>query len=305
MRMDRRTFLKDAAVLAAGMGLAPGWIPRVARALERAARERPAVLWLQGQSCSGCSVSLLNTERPGPAELLTRYVSLWFHSTLSAATGPVARGVVEKAVAAGGYVLVVEGAVPGRMPRACTVHGRPFEQVLAEAARPARAVLAVGTCASFGGIPAAGANPTGAVAVAEALGRAGVSRRPIRIPGCPCHPYWLVGTVLHVASGASLDLDEHGRPRAFFGRLLHDQCPRFADYERERFAEKPGDAGCLFHLGCQGVLTEADCSWRGWNGGVNWCVRAGAPCVGCARPGFARDPEYPFYQFRECDVHMG
>ncbi len=305
MRMNRRRFLRDAAVLTAGMGLAPAWVPRVAEALERAGRERLAVLWIQGQSCSGCSVSLLNTERPGPAELLTRYVSLWFHPTLSAATGERARQVVDRAVEAGGYVLAVEGSVPVGMPLACTVGDDTFDRVLVRTARRARAVLSVGTCASFGGIPAARSNPTGARAVADVLADAGVRRPLVRIPGCPAHPYWVVGSVLYVAAGLSPALDEKGRPAVFFGRLVHDRCPRFPDYEREHFARFPGDEGCLFRVGCQGVVTHADCPWRGWNGGTNWCVRAGAPCVGCARPLFARDPEYPFFRLHEDRIQTG
>ncbi len=298
MKVDRRTFLKDAGLLAAALGLGPAWSPRLARALAGLADERLPVLWLQGQSCSGCSVSLLNSERPGPAELLTRYLSLSFHPTLSAATGATAREAVDRAVAAGGYALVVEGAVPLGMPEACTVGEEPFARLLARAARGASAVVSVGTCACFGGIPAAPPNPTGSVPVSAALEGAGISAPLVKVPGCPAHPYWIVGSIILLARGRA-DLDEEHRPRAFFGRLLHEQCPRFAQYEREEFAGALGDEGCLFRLGCQGVITPADCPWRGWNGSGSWCVRSGAPCVGCARPGFARSPDYPFFRLNE------
>ncbi len=299
MAITRREFLRDAATLAFALGLGGPAVPRVARALEGLAAERPGLLWLQGQSCSGCSVSLLNAERPGPAELLTRYFALRFHPTLSAATGPAALEAVEKAIEAGGYLLAVEGAVPAGMPDACTLGEEPLVEVLARAARGAAAVVAVGTCASFGGIPAAPPNPTGAVPVKAALADRGVSAPVIHVPGCPAHPHWIVGTAVLALRPAGLRLDDEGRPLAFFARPVHDQCPHFAQYERQEFARAPGEDGCLFQLGCQGVLTPSDCPWRGWNGGASWCVRGRAPCTGCARPGFARDPAYPFFRLNE------
>ncbi|MHB8767138.1 MAG: hydrogenase small subunit [Deferrisomatales bacterium] len=299
MGIDRRTFLKDAGLLVAGLGLGPGLVPRFASALEALATGRAPVLWLQGQSCSGCSVSLLNSESPGPAELLTRYLSLYFHQTLSAATGDAAQQALEKAISAGGYLLVVEGAVPLGFPEACRVAHEPFAALLGRAAARAKAVLAVGTCSSFGGIPAAPPNLTGAASAAAALAKAGVKTPVVHLPGCPPHPAWIVGNLVHVLKVGLPALDEHRRPVRTYGRLLHDQCPHFADYERQKFARALGDGGCLFKLGCQGVVTAADCAYRAWNGGVNWCVRARAPCLGCARPGFAQDPNYPFYRLNE------
>ncbi|WP_461393404.1 hydrogenase small subunit [Deferrisoma sp.] len=299
MAMTRREFLRDAGILASALGLGASAVPGVARALERLAAERPALLWLQAQSCSGCSVSLLNADRPGPAELVTRYFALRFHPTLSAATGPTALEALAKAIDAGGYLLAVEGAVPAGMPDACTVGEEPLAEVLDRAARRATAVVAVGTCASFGGIPAAPPNPTGAVPVRAFLKDRGVSSTVVNVPGCPAHPDWIVGTAVLALRPAGLRLDDEARPLAFFARPVHDQCPHFAQYERQEFARAPGEDGCLFQLGCQGVLTHSDCPWRGWNAGVNWCVRGRAPCTGCARPGFAQNPAYPFFRLNE------
>ncbi len=305
MNRSRRQFLKDAARLAAVVGLGPGWVPRFAQALEDLSTGRAPVVWLQGQSCSGCSVSFLNTEDPGPAGLLTRYLSLYFHQTLSAATGEAALSALERAVDAGGYVLVVEGAVPLGVPDACTLGEEPFAELLVRAARGAQAVISVGTCASYGGIPAAPPNLTGAAPVSDALSRAGVSRPLVNLPGCPAHPAWVVGNLVHLLKAGVPELDDVGRPKRTYGQLLHDQCPHFAQYEREQFAEKLGDDGCLFKVGCQGVITSSDCSWRGWNGGGSWCVQARAPCVGCARPEFARNPAFPFYRLNEDHPRTG
>ncbi len=292
--MTRRTFMAIGARLAAVMGLGAAQIPRIAEALEELAR-RPPVLWLQGQSCSGCSVSLLNSDPLGPDRLLMEFISLVFHQTLSAATGHAAVQAVDKAIERGGFILAVEGAVPEGMPKACTFGHETFKDQVVRAARAAKAVLAVGTCAAFGGIPAGENNPTGSVSLPVSLKRAGVRTPTILVPGCPSHPDWLVGVVVHVLKFGIPPLDDQGLPKAYFSRLVHDQCPRFSDYEREKFAVNFGEEGCLFKLGCQGPLTRADCNLRGNNSGINFCIRSGAPCLGCASSNFLPKVEYPLY----------
>jgi hydrogenase small subunit len=277
----------------------------VAEAVEELASGNAPVLWLQGQSCSGCSVSLLDADAIAPAHLITRYINLSFHQTLSATTGTQAVETVNKIIAAGGYILVVEGAVPAAMPRACAFGGEPFGEQLIRAAKAAKAVVAVGSCASFGGIPGAENNPTGAISAVQHLKNQGVSTPAILIPGCPCHPDWLLGTLTHVLKVGIPPLDALGRPKAFFSRLMHDQCARFPDYEREKFAKTFGDEGCLFKLGCLGPITHTDCALRQWNGGVNSCIRAGAPCTGCGGEQFAAKANLPFITKKRAAQQQG
>lgn len=291
----RRQFLQWSASLAACMGLEATCLPQVAEALEAFASGQAPVLWLQGLSCSGCSVSLLNTEHPSPLEVLTGYLSLAFHGTLSAATGQTAKTVVERMIEAGGFLLVVEGSMPAGLPEACAFDHEPVTQQVARAAQQASAVVCVGACAAFGGIPAAEGNQTGAVSVPDFLAQQQIQVPHIRIPGCPAHPDWVVGTLVHVLKFGMPALDARQRPTMFYERLVHDLCPRFADYERERFARTFSEDGCLFKLGCLGPVTHADCTIRDWNGGVNTCIKAGGPCVGCAGPHFAARRDFPLY----------
>lgn len=293
--MHRRDFLKLSGLLATSMGLGAVAIPRLADSLEQLSLGKNPVLWLQGQACSGCSVSFLNTDEPGPAEVLTQFISLLFHSTLSTASGDLAMNIVHGSVKRGGYFLVVEGALPAGMEEACLMGGIPMTRLVASAAKNAKAVITVGTCASFGGIPAAENNPTGAVSVPTYLADQGIDKPTIRLPGCPAHPDWVVGTLAHVLGFGMPELDDDGRPLMFYGKTIHDQCPRFADYERERFAKTFGDPGCLFDLGCVGPRSFADCSHRLWNSRTNFCIKAGAPCIGCAMPEFAAKSAFPFY----------
>ncbi len=303
----RRDFLKFGAYFGAVMGLGGAAAPTLAAALQRLTESRPPVLWLHGLACSGCTVSLLNSENPGPLELLTQHIHLNFHATLSTATGSVAIDVLEKTIAAGDYVLVVEGSIPATMPKACRVNHEPISELVLRATRQAKQVpgadgslqplvVATGACAAFGGVPAAENNPTGATSVGDYLTQRGQAARVVNLPGCPVHPDWIVGTLAHVLGFGLPELDDAGRPTMFYGKTIHDQCPRFSDYESERFAEHFGDDGCLFKLGCVGPEVYADCTVRNWNGGASDCIQAGAPCIGCASQDFAREAQFPFYR---------
>ncbi|MCP4710339.1 MAG: hydrogenase small subunit [Planctomycetes bacterium] len=291
--LNRREFLQWAGKLAAVMGMSAGSIPKIAEALQQLSLGQAPVLWLQGLSCAGCSVSLLNSEHPGITEIVTQNISLKFHPTISAATGHTAIKVINDCIEKGDYFLIVEGSVPAGMPQACLMGEEVFTDQLLRAARPAKAVISVGTCASFGGIPAGQNNPTGAVSVGDFLTTNNIQKTLINVPGCPSHPDWVTGTLVHVLKFGVPSLDDLMRPKMFYGKLLHDQCPRFADFSKRRFAKKLTDEGCLFMLGCQGVSTHADCSVRFWNSGVNSCIHAGAPCVGCAAETFAKEIKTP------------
>lgn len=299
MKINRREFLKYAAKVAALTGLPSLSMPALVSAMDRLVSGDAPLVWIQAQSCSGCSVSLLNSEHPGPAELLTRYISLKFHSTLSTATGYTATDTLAASLESDDFILAVEGSIPYDMPKACVLGHDTVADLVARGAQKARAVVAVGACATFGGIPAAESNPTGAISVPEFMQRKHIPTPVIRIPGCPSHPDWVVGTLVHVLAFGLPELDTLGRPKAFFSKLVHEQCPRFRDYEREHFAKTFNEDGCLFKLGCVGTNTHADCTVRFWNSRTNSCIIAGSPCVGCASEDFARYKAFPFYRKRE------
>ncbi|THB78791.1 MAG: hypothetical protein D6B25_03285 [Desulfobulbaceae bacterium] len=292
----RREFIKMGSRLAVVMGLSSSAIPDIAEALENLATGRVGVMWMQAQSCSGCTISMIDSEAPGPAELLTRYISLLFHHTLSATTGEMCMDIIDKTTSAGKHILVVEGAIPDGMPDACMIGHRSINEVVKNAAASASYVVAIGACAAFGGIPAADNNPTGAISVPDFLKKSGVNTPTLVIPGCPSHPDWFVGSLVYLLKFGVPPLDDMNRPLMFFGNTNHHSCPRFYDYERANFAKKFSDPGCLFELGCLGVVTYADCTLRDRNGGINNCIKAGAPCVGCSSEIFALRKSMPFYR---------
>jgi len=270
------------------------------------------VVYLQTAACSGCAVSLLNTASPTIKNVLIDqiapgvHIDLRFHPVIMAAAGDLAIEAMEDTAREkkGEYVLVVDGAVPTATDAVYGAvgerDGKPVTmlQRVVELSQDALAVIALGTCASFGGIPAAKPNPTKAQPVSQVLAAKNIKKPLINIPGCPPHPDWFVGTVAGIILNglpAADDLDDLLRPKAFYGKLIHENCPRRAYFDEGKFAKKFGDEGCLYELGCKGPITYADCPLRRWNGGTNWVIGAGAPCNGCTQPEFPDDTA-PFYE---------
>lgn len=295
--IDRREFLKMAACLSASFGISnfPGIVNAALKKIDPATA--PRLIYLQGQSCTGCSISLLQAESPNAVSMVTQYSKLSFHADLSASSGKQALDLIEDYISgnAGEYFLAVEGAIPWAMPEACVIGDKPFADYLTAAAKTMNGVVAVGTCAVHGGVPAAEGNLTDAVSLKEFYKRKGINPLLIDIPGCPVHPDWVWKTIVHLAQVGLPELI-NGRPKLFFQRKVHELCPRYHDFQQEIFAEKLGDKGCLFKLGCLGPDTYADCPTRWWNGGQTWCIDANAPCIGCASPQFASKKKFPFYR---------
>jgi len=294
--IDRRQLLKMAATMSAAFGITN--LPSsVLAALKQINPETiPKLVYLQGQSCTGCSISLLQAASPSPLTLITDYSKLAFHTDLSATSGAQAIELIEKYISgeAGEYFLAVEGAVPYSMPDACVIGDKTLAYYLEKAASTMTGAVAIGTCASHGGIPAAEGNPTGAISIGEFYKRLNKEILLINIPGCSVHPDWVWHTIIHLVKVGLPELID-GQPALFFSRTIHETCPRYHDFQQEVFAKKFGDKGCLFKLGCLGPKTLADCSTRWWNDGQNWCVDANAPCIGCASPLFASKKNFPFY----------
>lgn len=283
--ISRRSFLKLCSATALAMGLDFKVGRRMARAAAAAISKKP-VVWMQGQGCTGCSESLLSSLDPDPAAIILDLLSVRYHPTIMAGAGKIAQRAWEEAVRQGGYILVLEGAIPLADPRFCLVEGRPFSELFIEAARKAEVVVAAGSCASYGGIPAAG--PTQA-AGAQAV----VKDKPvINLPSCPAKPSRLLGTLLYYLSFREAPpLDDFGRPIPYYQRFLqHDSCPRRGHYERGEFLKDWNDPKtvdwCLLYKGCKGPLTYTDCPRIWWNDGANYCIRAGSPCSGCTQPEF-------------------
>jgi hydrogenase small subunit len=249
------------------------------------------IIWHEFQGCTACTESMLRARTNSALDLLLGRVWLGYHETLMAAAGVQAEAARQHTMQAyaGRYLLVVDGAVPTKNGgQSCAIGGQSAVTLLKEAAAGAVAVIANGNCASFGGLPAAWPNPTGAVAVSKLL----PGKKVVNVPGCPALPEVITGTLAYfLVNGAAPPLDSLKRPRAYYAETVHDECPREDNYEEERFARVFDDAGakkgyCLYQLGCKGPITRSSCPTMKWKAGPSFPIASGHPCIGCTEPGF-------------------
>lgn len=289
-----REFNRWVSMITASMHLHPSYEETVKEGV--ASLNRIPIIWLELSDCTGNSEGFIKSAHPSVDDLILKYISLDYHELLMAASGDQS----EKAMDAildndgGKYVLIVEGAVPlgldGKYLR-IGPKGETGLELLRRVAKNAAAVIAVGSCAYDGGVVAAEPNPTGAVGVAEALGR----RDIINLPGCPVNPINIVGTLLHyIMFDEFPKLDAANRPEWAYGFRVHDNCERRGHYDMDEFVLEWGDEGakkgwCLFQMGCKGPYAELNCSLVKFNEGTSWPVQAGHGCFGCGQGKIAFD----------------
>ncbi len=287
--ISRRGFLKFCATTASLLALPPGAATAMAETLSKA--RRPSVIYLSFQECTGCLESLTRSFSPTLESLIFNSISLDYQETLQAAAGTAAEAARHQAMKEnyGKYLLIVDGSIPTRHGGVySTQAGKTNIEILQEAAKGAAAVIAVGTCASFGGIPYANPNPTGAVPVTSL-----VDDKPvINVSGCPPIPAVITGVLAHYLTfGALPELDDNRRPLAYYGDSIHDRCYRRPFYDQGLFAKTFDDEGarqgwCLYELGCKGPTTHNACATTKWNQGTSFPIESGHPCLGCSEPGF-------------------
>jgi len=292
--VSRRGFLKFCAVTASTLALSPKEGALLAETL--AGQPRPTVIWLSFQECTGCTESLTRSFDPTLETLLLDHLSLDYHHTLQAASGARAESARTTSMRDnyGKYVLIVDGSIPlGQNGAYSTIAGVSNLAMLKESVEGAALVIAVGTCASFGGLPMAEPNPTGAVGVRELMTRGQITSKPlINVSGCPPVPEVISGVIAYyLVYGALPALDAQGRPSVYYANTVHDCCTRLPHYQAGRFAQSFDDAGarlgyCLFLLGCKGPTTHNACSTVKWNGGTSYPMNSGHGCLGCAEPNF-------------------
>ena len=295
--VSRRDFLEYCGGLCVVLGVGKSEAPTMVRAL--LAPQRPPVIWLQLQECTGCVESVLRTAEPTIGDLVLDVISLDYQHTLMAGAGHSVESAMKDSMRAnaGKYILLVTGSIPTKDGGIyCTVGGRTAEDILVEAAKDAAAVVAIGACAHWGSVQAARPNPTGAVGVDNII----KDKPVVNIAGCPPIGDVVTATVVHFLTFNRLPaLDAEGRPLFAYGARIHDQCPRRANFDAGQFVEEFDDEAarkgwCLYHVGCKGPATFSPCPIFQWNTRTNWPIGAGHPCIGCTEPNFW-DTMTPFY----------
>ena len=300
--ISRRMFLSFCGMMAATLALPLTERKRIATAL--AAAPRLPVVWLEFQDCTGDTESFLRSSNPTVASILLELISLNYHETLMVPSGAFAHRSLEETVAThpGGYVAIVEGAIPTGLNGAyCTIGGRTALSIAEQVLGSAMATIAVGACATDGGWVGSLPNPTSAVGVRTAV--PGVANYRA-LPGCPMNVVNLTAVLTYYLTyGRWPEADDAGRPHFAYADEIHENCERKQHYDAKRFVLAWGDQGhrhgwCLFKMGCRGPETDHNCPEVKWNDATSWPVGSGHGCIGCAAPRFW-DTMTPFY--RELD----
>ena len=287
--VSRRDFLKFCSTVTAAMALPASFAPSIAQALDEV--KRPPLVWLEFQGCTGDSEALLRSANPTVGEIVLDILSVDYHETIMAAAGHQAEAALDKTIAdyKGKYFCVIEGSIPMKDGGVYgCVGGKSHLDRARQVCGGAAATIAIGTCASYGGIAAGSPNPTGAVGVKEAVPGATV----INLPGCPCNADNLTATVVHyLVFGKIPALDSHGRPLFAYGKRIHDNCERRPHFDAGQYVEHWGDDNhrngfCLYKMGCKGPATFHNCPTQRYNEKTSWPIAAGHPCAGCSEPAF-------------------
>ncbi|KAA3615676.1 MAG: twin-arginine translocation signal domain-containing protein [Calditrichaeota bacterium] len=287
--VSRRHFLKFCAAITASLGLPLSTTQLLAQTIEKT--RRTPVIWLHFQECTGCTESLLRATHPTIEHLILDLISLDYNETLNTGSGHQAEKALYQSIEenTGKFILIVEGSIPVKENGIyCKIGDRTALDILRDIGPKAAAVVAIGSCASWGGVQSAEPNPTGATPVNKIL-----TIPVINLPGCPASPYNLLSTVLYYLTLKKLPkLDDFGRPVFAYGRLIHEHCERRPHFDSGRFANEYGDDGhrrgwCLYKIGCKGPETFGNCSTQRFGdvGNATWPVGTGHPCYGCTEEG--------------------
>src|SRR5450830_1510259 len=294
---SRRDFIEFCTWIAAATGIEATAVGRVVHALET--KPRLPVVWFHFQECTCCSESFIRSSHPIVGDIVLDKISLDYTETLQSAAGKQAEEALHQTMTKynGEYLMLVEGSVPTEAGGVyCCIGGRTALDIVQEAARGAKAIVAWGSCASNGCIQAAKPNPTGATPVHKII-----SGKPIiNVPGCPPIGEVMAGTIVHLLAFDTIpQLDGLGRPKAFYSRRVHDTCYRRPNYDAGLFVESFDDENakrgyCLFKVGCRGPVTYNACGVIRWNNGVSYPIQSGHGCIGCSEANFWDNG--PFYR---------
>ncbi|WP_024520485.1 hydrogenase small subunit [Bradyrhizobium sp. Tv2a-2] len=287
--ITRRSFHKFCSLTAASLGLSPLAASRIANALET--KPRVPVIWLHGLECTCCSESFIRSAHPLMKDVVLSMISLDYDDTIMAAAGRQAEAILEEIRTnyKGEYVLAVEGNPPlNESGMFCMQDGKPFVEKLKLMAEDAKAIIAWGTCASWGCVQAAKPNPTQATPIDKVI----TNKPIIKVPGCPPIAEVMTAVVTFITTFGKLpELDRLGRPKMFYSQRIHDKCYRRSHFDAGQFVEDWDDDSarkgyCLYKMGCKGPTTYNACSTVRWNEGVSFPIQSGHGCLGCSEDGF-------------------
>ncbi|MEO1739248.1 hypothetical protein RB531_4764 [Salmonella enterica subsp. enterica serovar Typhimurium] len=246
--VTRRSFLKFCSLTATSLGLSSSMIPQIAYALEN--KPRTPVIWLHGLECTCCTESFIRSAHPLAKDAILSLISLDYDDTIMAAAGQQAEQALADVMREykGNYIVAVEGNAPlNEDGMFCILAGEPFLEKLKRVSADAKAIIAWGSCASWGCVQAARPNPTKATPVHKLI----TDKPIIKVPGCPPIPEVMSAVITYMLAFDRIPpLDRLGRPKMFYGQRIHDKCYRRAHFDAGQFVEAWDDEGARKGIAC-------------------------------------------------------
>lgn len=292
--LTRRELLQNSAKLSLLLFGSKAFASDIYDGFIKLEEKRIKVIFIQGLACSGCSVSMMYGNETGFIQFIKHIISLQVHPMLSFESSEEYLKKLKDTVENDKYLLVAEGSIPLDIPNACNIGDKPLKDFLKPVCENASVIVASGTCSSHGGIPAAVNNETGAVSLIEYLNLQNINKPYLRIPGCPVHPDWLMGSISYIAATGKIpELTKLKTPAIYFKDSIHNHCNRFQHFSQDLYLEDytANKTNCLLKKGCRGPITYSDCPIRNWNNNTNFCIKSNAPCVGCVHPDWPFDSD--------------
>jgi hydrogenase small subunit len=313
--VSRRDFVKFCSSMCATLALSSSFVPQIAEAIEK--KKKPYAVWLEFQSCTGDTESMLRASKPSIAEIVLDIISLEYHETIMAGSGYAAEKALYDVVAnqKGKYIAIVEGSIPAKDGGIyCVIDGKTAVERVKEVCNNAAFTINVGSCACWGGVASAKPNPTGAVGVPAII-----SGKYVNLPGCPMNVENTTATIVHYLTFGTLPaLDREKRPLFAHGKRVHDNCERRTHFDAGQFVRRWGDEGhrrgwCLYEMGCKGPMAYFNCPTIKWNEGTSYPIQSGHPCMACASndswdvlgPIYTRAPHVPGASYQSTADKIG
>lgn len=314
--VSRRSFLKFCSSMCATLALSSSFVPQMANALEK--KKKPYAVWLEFQSCTGDTESMLRASKPSIAQIVLDIISLEYHETIMAGSGYAAEKALYDVVKnqKGQYIAIVEGSIPTKDGGIyCVIDGKTAVDRAKEVCGNAAFTINVGSCSCWGGVASAKPNPTGAAGVSDVV--PGI--KYVNLPGCPMNVENVTATIVHYLTFGVLPvLDKHNRPLFAHGKRVHDNCERRPHFDAGQFVRRWGDDGhrkgwCLYEVGCKGPMAYFNCPTIKWNEGMSYPIQAGHPCFACASndswdvfgPVYTRAPHVPGASYQSTADKIG
>jgi hydrogenase small subunit len=249
-------------------------------------KNKLTVVWFQAITCNGNTHSLLSANA-SRLELFFDSFNFIYHPSLTI------EKTLDDILTQNEKIdfLLIEGAI-SKNEKFFSISNDSTFNLLNKLALKAKHIIAVGSCASNGGMHAKFTQNDDICGINDSIKEQTINKLEhsiINLTGCPVHPEWILQTLFTLKNYGKMQLDEQKRPKELYSTLAHHGCTRNEYFEWKVEGSFGKKEGCLFYdQGCRGPMTHSSCNKILWND-ISSKTRVGMPCIGCTESDFPRE----------------